>query len=292
MDKPTIVTSYEPYSDEPEYLEANRAFINTLPIESCSDILDLACGTGILSVMMLQAHPKLRIVQSDLSHESLLLTRSRLNRSGFLNREPFDFGRSFGLVEASADTLPIRDSRFDAVVMGNAIHILPDTDLLLREIRRVLRPGGLLAFNSSFYAGTFSPGTEKFYHQWMIEALRFIKNRDEELKRNGREGIRRVRGRVAAAFSKQWPTLTEWCERLGKNGFRIRSHYERTVMMDQRSFETVGAYAGLACVLLSGYPVTLACEALQAASGPALAAVNMKSVPRLWLEVAALVSDD
>lgn len=291
MDKPMIVTSYEPFSDEQEYLEANRAFINTLPIGSRADVLDLACGTGILSEMMLQTHPTLRIVNSDLSRESLLLTRSRLGRAGFLSSGQNGAGRSVGLVEASADTLPLRSARFDAVVMGNAIHILPDTDLLLREIRRVLRPGGLLAFNSSFYAGTYPPGTEKFYHQWLIEALRFIKLRDEELKREGKEGVRRVRGRAAAAFSKPWPTTQEWTDQLQRNGFRVESVYERTVMMNQRSFETVGAYAGLACVLLSGYPVPLACEALQAASGPAFAAVGMESVPRLWLEIAAVSND-
>jgi ubiquinone/menaquinone biosynthesis C-methylase UbiE len=291
MDKPQIVTSYEPFSDEPEYLEANRAFINTLPIESCTDILDLACGTGILSDMMLQVNPSLRIVDSDLSHESLLLTRKRLTRAGLMSNGRRRGGQSIGLIEATADMLPMHDQEFDAVVMGNAIHIPPDTDRLLREIRRVLRPGGWLAFNTSFYAGTYPPGTEKFYHQWLIEALRFIKQRDEELKRNGQEGVRRVRGRAASAFSKQWPTVEEWRERLEKIGLRIHTHHERTVMMDRRSFETVGAYAGMACVLLSGYPIPLACEALQQASGPAFVALNMESVPRLWLEITAYVSD-
>jgi len=290
MNTPMIVTSYEPFSEEPEYLEANREFINHLPLESRTDVLDLACGAGILSEMMWQAHPALRIVQSDLSRESLLLTRDRLTRIGYLAQQKRDGGRSLGLVEATADTLPMHDDRFDAVVMGNSIHILPDTDLLLREIRRVLRPGGLLAFNSSFYAGTFPPGTEHFYQQWMIEALRFIKNRDEELKRGGQQGVRRVRGQAPAAFSKQWPTPAEWCERLEKHGFRIHSQHERTVMMNQRSFETVGAYTGMASVLLSGYPVTLACEALQAASGPAFAAVGLHTIPRLWLEIAAVAS--
>jgi ubiquinone/menaquinone biosynthesis C-methylase UbiE len=291
MDAPQMVTSYEPFSDEPEYLEANRAFLDSLPMASCADILDLACGTGILSEMMLQVNPTRRIVNSDLSHESLLLTRKRLTRAGLMANGHRRGGQSIGLIEATADILPMHDHQFDAVIMGNAIHIPPDTDRLLQEIRRVLRPNGLLAFNSSFYAGTYPPGTEKFYQQWMIEALRFIKQRDEELKHNGQEGVRRVRGRATSAFSKPWPTIEEWRTRLENNTFHLHGHYERTVMMDQRSFETVGAYAGLACVLLSGYPVPLACEALQAAAGPAFAAVDLKAVPRLWLEVVAHVSD-
>ena len=58
--------------------------------------------------------------------------------------------------------------------------------------------------------------------------------------------------------------------------------------MNQRCFETIGAYAGLASVLFSGYPVHLASEALQETAGPALAAVGMVEVPRLWLEVTSI----
>jgi ubiquinone/menaquinone biosynthesis C-methylase UbiE len=291
MNIPQMVTSYEPFSEQPEYLDANRAFIGTLPIGSCANVLDLACGTGILSEMMWQARPPLRIVDIDLSRESLLLAQERLTRGGFLAGGQRDGGLAVGLVEASADALPICDSQFDAVVMGNAIHMLPDANLLLQEIRRVLHPGGWLAFNTSFFAGTYPPGTEKLYQQWIIEAMHFIKLRDEELRRNGQEGVRRVRGRGAAAHLKQWPSLEEWRDRLEHNGFRVHSHHERTVMMNQRSLESIGAYSGMASVLLSGYPVPLACEALQAASGPAFAALGLKVVPRLWLEVVAYVSN-
>ena len=56
-------------------------------------------------------------------------------------------------------------------------------------------------------------------------------------------------------------------------------------MLNQRCFETIGAYAGLAKVLLSGYPVKLACEALEKASAPTLVVIGMDEVPRFWLEM-------
>jgi hypothetical protein len=59
-------------------------------------------------------------------------------------------------------------------------------------------------------------------------------------------------------------------------------------MMNQRCFETIGAYAGLASVLFSGYPVELASEALQVMAGPALKAVGVEAVPRLYLEMTAI----
>jgi SAM-dependent methyltransferase len=49
-----------------------------------------------------------------------------------------------GLTAASADALPFPDGSFDAVVTSNAFHFFRAPEEALREIRRVLRPGGAL----------------------------------------------------------------------------------------------------------------------------------------------------
>ena len=172
--------------------------------------------------------------------------------------------------------------------MGNSIHNLPDQDLLLREIHRVLAAEGVFAFNTSFFAGTFPPGTENLYHEWLKRSLAYIQDEDAERRRQGLEGIKRKRGTSHRAFSKQWPTPAEFTRLLAGNGFEVKWYCHRTIMMNQQSLETVGAYAGLACVLLSGYPVPLACEALQASAGPAFEALGLSQVHRLWLEVVAV----
>jgi ubiquinone/menaquinone biosynthesis C-methylase UbiE len=175
----------------------------------------------------------------------------------------------------------------DAVIMGNSIHLLPDFHQLLGEIRRVLFPDSVFAFNSSFYAGTMPAGTEGFNHEWIKQAAAYIMRKDLELRKQGKPGIKRKRGTVSSAFSKRWPTIDEWHEILEEHGFEIQSVHERTVMMTQHSFETIGAYGGFAEVILSGYPVAEASEALQATVAPALAAVDMLTVPRKWLEIVA-----
>jgi ubiquinone/menaquinone biosynthesis C-methylase UbiE len=279
MPQPLVpTTSYEPFSEEPEYLAANEAFVAALPLHGRARVLDLACGAGILSEMMFRLHPALRIVQLDLSRESLQLTADRL-ATGAL--EP----RSIGLVEASADVLPLASAAVDGVVMGNAIHILPDPDALLAEIGRVIRGRGLFAFNTSFYAGTYPPGTEKLYHHWLIEALRYAAARSKANPADAR--LRRVKD-AGRRRPSPWPTKDEWLRRLERHGFAIHGVQERTVIMTPRSLQAVGAYSGLASVLLSGYPVELACEALMAAAAPAFAAAGFESVPRLWLEIAAI----
>jgi ubiquinone/menaquinone biosynthesis C-methylase UbiE len=277
-----IDTSYEPFSKEPEYLELNREFAAGLDLRPGATVLDLACGTLILAAMLLpRFRGDLRMIGLDLSRRSLLIGRDLLREAGL----PQHAGMP--LIEGSADTVPLRTGTVDAVLMGNAIHMLPDIDRLLREIHRILRPGGQFAFNSSFWAGTFVPGTEKFYDEWLKATARHIQRRDAEERRAGRPGIRRVKGgRVAG--SRRWWSPDEYASILDRNGFDVRGRNLRTVHLSQHAFETVGSWEGFAAVLVSGYPTDIACEALQATVAEGLHAVGMTSVPRYWLELKAV----
>jgi ubiquinone/menaquinone biosynthesis C-methylase UbiE len=285
-----VNTTYEPFSKEPEYIQANRELIRTLDFNAVTSLLDLACGIGTMTDLVLEFFPQIEVVVGiDISQESLFLAKNHFREKGLWkgqgtsNEIPDIF-----LAQASADLLPAKDQRFDAVIMGNSIHLLPDEIKLLSEVSRVLRPGAIFTFNSSFYAGTMPKDSEKFHHEWIKQALAFVNLKDEESRKQGLGGIPRKRGTVRRAFSKKWLSVEEWTGLLESQGFEIRRVYERVVLLNQRCFETIGAYAGLASVLLSGYPVKLASEALQVTVGPSLGAVNMEVVPRNWLEVTAI----
>ncbi|HEV8440143.1 MAG TPA: class I SAM-dependent methyltransferase [Methylomirabilota bacterium] len=295
MSEPRIDTSYEPFSQEPEYVELNRAFVQTLlpHLARCRRILDLACGTGVLTQLLLEhlrpdvsgrptndALVPVAALGVDLSRESLKLAREQMD--GLPWRPPT------ALIECSADAPPVRSGSVDVVLIGNAIHCFPDKDGLAAEIHRVLAPSGLFAFNSSFYSGTISVGTEEFYHQWLKGALEHLRQKDADLRRAGREGITRVRGRGKPAFSSRWLSPAEYGAVFERHGFEVRSVSERVYEMSQRNFETVGAYAGLAVVLLSGYPAEAAAEALEAAVGPAFRALGARTIPRVSLELVAV----
>lgn len=290
--------SYEPFSREPEYLELNRQFIHSLPLEGRHRILDLACGTGTLTELILEAvRPALsakgsngndtmglKIIGLDLSRQSLRVAQTQLAEMSLMP------AYVSGLLEASADCLPFPEACADAALMGNAIQLLDDKDRLVGEAARVLSSGGLFAFNTSFYAGTYVRGTEQFYLDWVGEAIAYLKRKDEELKRAGERGIVRRKGLAGQAFSKPWLSRGQYEQMLERHGFKVTRVFERTVMLTQRSFETIGSYAGLASVLLSGYPVTLACEALEKAAGPAMAKSKKEAIPRYWLEMSAVKS--
>ena len=288
-----IDTSYEPFSREPEYIEANRAFVESLPLGPAPTVLDLACGTLSMTDQLLDrlesqpaGQPRAGtplVFGLDLSRESLTLGRQFL-----VDKRSPHVLQQILLVEGTATSLPYPSDFFDAVMMGNAIQLVPDLDAMVREIHRVLRPGGAFGFNTSFYAGTYCPGTEHVYIRWVQESLDYVLRRDRELRAQGQPGIKRQRGTAGRAFSKPWLSTADYASSLHAAGLGVSAVNERTVMLTRSSFEKIGAYASLAKVLLSGYPVKLACEAMERAAGPTLEAVGMVEVPRYWLEMTAI----
>ena len=285
-----IDTSYDPFSREPSYVELNREFIRSLglgalPRDGGLRLLDLACGTGTMTELLLdELRGPDRILGVDLSKASLAHAHRRLIESA-----PGS-GRAarVRLVNASADRLPILSADADVVLMGNAIHYFKEQGPLLDEVHRVLRPGGLFAFNTSFYAGTFLPGTERFYEEWVKEALKYVLRRDAEERSQGRPGLTRARGRGEAPFLRRWPSPDEYAAAVTGHGFAVKSVNRRTAIMTRSSFEAIGAYEGCASALLNGYPVALASEALARSVAPVLESTGRQTVPRQWLEIIAV----
>jgi len=97
--------------------------------------LDLCCGTGDLSLEMLRqgAH---RIVSSDFSHPMLRLNLDKLRHR--------DSHSKISLVEADALTLPFPSNTFDAIAIAFGLRNLESPASGLREMHRVLKPGGRL----------------------------------------------------------------------------------------------------------------------------------------------------
>jgi demethylmenaquinone methyltransferase/2-methoxy-6-polyprenyl-1,4-benzoquinol methylase len=98
-----------------------------------SDALDICCGTGDLALeLRRRIGPDGRVVGSDFSEQMLELARRKSGEQGL----PVEFGW------ADALDLPYGDASFDAVTVGFGARNLADLDKGLREMGRVLRPGG------------------------------------------------------------------------------------------------------------------------------------------------------
>jgi ubiquinone/menaquinone biosynthesis C-methylase UbiE len=283
--------SYEAFASEPEYLELNRRFIETLFLAEVDTVLDLACGTGTLTYLIHETvaasrnHDKARkpepaIVGVDISRESLELARTEWNG-------PHPKAPAVNFVQATVERLPLASGTFDLVIIGNAIQLFDDKEGVIRDVHRVLRGRGVLAFNTSFYARTFVPGTERFYLNWVQEAYRYVADQARRSQGDRQGPRRRPKDQSRPAFSRPWLSKEEYEHLLIRNGFAIENVVERVALLTEHSFQSIGSYAGLASVLLSGYPPELASEALEKSAGRALASIGMDAIPRNWIEFIA-----
>ena len=105
-------------------------------LPSDSIVLDLACGTGDMTRELFRQRRAARVIGADLSGSMLRLAIDKLPRRGAGSPGRID------LVNAPAEALPFRDGTFDAAVIAFGIRNVPDYRAGLREMRRVLRPGG------------------------------------------------------------------------------------------------------------------------------------------------------
>jgi ubiquinone/menaquinone biosynthesis C-methylase UbiE len=283
-------TSYEAFAHEPNYIAVNRGLIDTLPLCGVMQVLDLACGTGLLGALLSQRWSNHFHDSSDASRSfdliSLDLSVDQLRSAarGVVEHLP---GTAL-VAAARAEAVPLRSGSFDTLMIGNAIQLFDDKPAAVAEAFRVLRHGGVLAFNTSFYSGTFAPGTERFYISWVALALSIIRSASAERERRGLPPIRRVRTPTERAFARTWLSADEYSSLLRSAGFLVQVENERTIILTRRSLEAIGAYSGLATVLLAGYPVELAAAALSEAAGRALNEAGLDGVPRYWLEMVAV----
>lgn len=119
-------------------------------------LLDLSCGTGSLIERMLACHPTVAsIVGVEVSASMLRQARARL-------AVPLR-SRQVALVQQRPDALDFRPGAFDIVVCANTFHYFREPQAMLREIYRVVRPGGLLILED--YA---KDGPLARYFEWAI----------------------------------------------------------------------------------------------------------------------------
>jgi len=106
-------------------------------------LLDIGCGTGYVAA--LYARGGAQVTAVDLAEKSVELTRKRL---AYLSLKAT-------VQVANAEQLPFPDAAFDVVSSFGVLHHTPDTARALREVHRVLVPGGkalLMFYNRDSFA--------------------------------------------------------------------------------------------------------------------------------------------
>lgn len=116
--------------------ERRERFVNTIAPAPDARVLDVATGPGFTALAF--AHRVKLVVGVDVTPAMLAQARRNSAREGT---------RALRLVVGDAARLPFHDGAFDVVTCGNAVHHFPAVAPVLRELRRVCRPGGIVAIS-------------------------------------------------------------------------------------------------------------------------------------------------
>lgn len=141
--------AYEPYVGRWSRLVAAE-FLARLGIPASARWLDVGCGTGALSGAILDRYAPASVIGVDPSEGFLAYARRRLTDP----RAEFHQG--------DAQTLPVSDAAFDAVVSGLVLNFVPDQPKAAAEMRRAARPGGTVAA----YVWDYAEGMQMMRRFW------------------------------------------------------------------------------------------------------------------------------
>jgi SAM-dependent methyltransferase len=99
-------------------------------------VVDVGCGGGIDSLIAARiVGPRGRVIGVDMTPAMLAKARASAAKAGVTNVE---FRQGFG------EALPSDDAWADVVISNGVLNLVPDKDAALREMTRVLKPGGRL----------------------------------------------------------------------------------------------------------------------------------------------------
>ncbi len=140
-------------------------------------VLELACGTGLLSVKIA---PMVKHLEATDFSEEMISQAKRKAHSARLH---------FSVQDATK--LPYAPKTFDAVIISNALHIMPDPGAALENIRRVLKDDGILIAPTFTVAGSLGGRIRirimelsgfRVFHKWAPESyLAFLRENGFEV---------------------------------------------------------------------------------------------------------------
>jgi ubiquinone/menaquinone biosynthesis C-methylase UbiE len=107
--------------------------LDRIGLERGESVLDIACGTGVVARLAQQRGHVGRLVGIDLNTAMLAIARQK--------------SASIEWIEGSALNLPFNSNSFDAVLCQLGLQFFPDRPLALKEMARVLKPGGRAALS-------------------------------------------------------------------------------------------------------------------------------------------------
>lgn len=277
--------NFEPFADTEEYRKVNSECISSWVeimkqkgISGLERVLDVATGAGTMVQLMFDDLPeswkKAVVLCLDQSSEALKQAQSKLEKTV----------DKLKLVHSKIEEMTIPDQSVDIAVWGNGIHYLSADDQLasVKRIKRALKPGGFLFFNTAFYEEARPAETLPFYRAQIKNAVQYLRD----------NGIKRERTDARTEASKFLPR--SYYESLVEEaGFKLVDAKEFAVDMHNEAWEFISAFQQYAAGALRGYPVPDAVNAMRDSVAPAIELHGNRDqdgklyITRKWLAISA-----
>ncbi len=260
--------SFAAFASHPFFTEVNRWLVDRVASLG-PRIVDLACGPGAITELILAAKERGRGLVYAVDPSLSELERARRRITSSLVR----------FIHGSAENLSRLVPQVDVVIFCNAIHLIADKRRVLAEIRKVLGPGGTLAFNTTYFQGCYVPGTERFWRYWVLRAAQYLRNRGISVLRQGK------------AQAMQWLSPEEYGTMVADSGFVGASWRLHEVGLSPESLQDIGQFSMFIEGALPGVPLEAGAEALGQTVRRAMRDVDLVDVvPRYWLQFIAQAS--
>ncbi|MBI1744671.1 methyltransferase domain-containing protein [Candidatus Acetothermia bacterium] len=263
--------SFKAFAQQPFYKEVNRLLVNLSNIQPGQKVIDLACGAGTVTRLIMEKLQGAResfIIVLDSSSEALRLTKEEL---GQFKSNVVEF------VQGHAEQVSqlVRD-RVDAIFLCNAIHMIEDKKQLISGVASRLQKGGIFAFNTTFFDGSQLPETEQFYRRWMLRSLRILKRKYDLMP-----------DRAEKVEARKQLTVDDYLELLHAHQLEIREHQMQKVLVPLEGWLAISQFADFVNGAMPKVPVAQASDALQQGLREVFEELQLTAVPRNWWLVIA-----
>lgn len=271
--------TFEPFAAHAFYTQVNRSLVQqalarfaTRPLSSTRTIVDMACGTGAVTRLIVEELTRqgstARVIGVDPSSEALRIA----------DRSMKEIGVEVDFIQGETADLPNIVQEADAVFFCNAIHLVPDKFTAFRQMATILVPGGIFACNSTFYDGAYAEGSDRFYRLWIRRAVGWLRKEHPE--------VRLARDDKATAM--KWLDQEEYSRLLRESHFGHVITTQERVYMTMDSYRDIGQYWLFIEGALPGVPLALGASALGASAYQTGQELGLAEVPRNWLQIVAI----
>ncbi len=264
--------TFTKFSRNSFYRALNARLVDMAEVGPSQRIVDLACGTGSVTELILERLRGARdSVVIAIDHSAMALKQAMEELKDFRN-SAIQFVQSH--VEHLSEA--VKES-VDTVIFCNAIHYIPDKNALVAEISKALKPGGKFAFNTSFFEGSHPPESLMFYRRWMLKASRILRQE---------YGLTPVRSQKVEA--RKHLTPEQYRSLVENNGLKVVRQQIDTVQVPIEGWLDISEYEDFISGIMPGVPLEKASAALKEGVRQTFLELGIQSVPRNWLDVVAV----